>query len=289
MKNRSKLMFGLLLLVIGLVPPEKGEAIMAPPAYIGVREGDWVEYSFSFYYESPDTYRRVSETGILIHDNDYKTTVRILDVTGTNVTFEEDRRYLNGSIAFQQTITGNPNEPHYHHPLFRVNNLFMPAGLEAGDYVPQTLAYPDSQDNVVQTPWAQYINETVEKTFLGVKREVNHIYWKRYIRGNSSNGKKTFDYYQERDGYYDKSTGVMLQWFYNYSKIYRRVDTGEEYVLRGTYDYKVSDTNLWSVPLWVRREVQIVTTSFLSLIVVFVTLWMKRDWLSERIAGDNNG
>ncbi len=109
------------------------------------------------------------------------------------------------------------------------------------------------------------------------------------MRGNSSDGEKTFDYYQERDGYYDKSTGVMLQWFYNYSKIYRRVDTGEEYVLRGTYDYKVSDTNLWSIPLWVRREVQIATTTFLSLIVVFVTFWIKRDWLSERIAGVKNG
>ncbi len=264
---------------VGIWRP-RGENSIAPPAHFGVREGDWVEYRFSFYLESPE---------VVIQDNDYKTTVRILDVTGTNVTFEEDRRYLNGSIAFQQIVSGNPNEPHYHHPLFRINDLFMPAGLEAGNYIPQTVSHPDSKDQYVSVPWTQYINETVEMPFLGVKREVNHFYWNRHIRGDSSDGKSTFDYFVERDGYYDKSTGVMLQWFYNYSKIYHRKDTGEEYVLRGTYDYNVSDTNLWSVPLWVRREVQIVATASLSLIAVFVAIWMKRDWLYERIVGATNG
>ncbi len=174
-KLRASLVIGFALLAIGLITPEKGSNGFALPADIAVREGDWVEYRFSFYIESPDTGER--EIKVVIQDNDYKTIVRILDVTGTNVTFEEDRRFLNGSIAFQQIVSGNPNEPHYHHPLFRVNDLFIPAGLEAGDYVPQRLSFPDSQDNVVRVPWAQFINETVEKTFLGVKREVNHIYW----------------------------------------------------------------------------------------------------------------
>ena len=286
---KLSLVISVILLTQTFIIPQKEENGIAPPAFIGVREGDWVEYRFSFYYEWPDTLGGANETKIYVHENDYKTTLRVLDVKGINITFEEVRRYLNGSIARQQIVTGNPNEPHYEHPFFRINDLFIPVGLKAGDYVPQTLAFPDSQDNVVEVPWAQYINETVEKTFLGVKREVNHIYWDRYICGKSSKGKRMFDYYLERDGYYDKSTGVMLQWFYNYSKIYRRGDTGEESVLRGTYDYKVSDTNLWSVPLWVRREVQIAATASLSLIVVFVTIWIKRDWLSERIVGVKKG
>jgi hypothetical protein len=273
MENRTRYVIGFALLAIGLVLPEKSPIGFAPLAPIGVREGDWVEYSHSFYHEYPDTR---AQPKIVIHDNDYKTTVRILDVTGTNLTFEEDRRYLNGSIALLQTVSGNPNEPHYQHPLFRINDLFMPAGLEAGNYVPQTLAFPDSQDQYVSVPWTQYINETVEKTFLGVTREVNHIYWNHHIRGNSSDGKKTFDYYVEQDGYYDKSTGVMLQWFHNDSKIVRRKDTGEEYVLAGTYDYKVSDTNLWSVPLWVKREVQVATAASLSMIVLLMFLRWRR-------------
>jgi hypothetical protein len=275
---RPSLVISVILLSQIFLVPQKVENGFAPSAHIGVREGDWVEYHYSFYYESPDTRER--ETKIVIHDNEYKTTVRILDVTGPNVTFEEDRRYLNGSIAFLQIVTGNPNEPHYKHPLVRINDLFIPAGLEAGNYVPQTLAFPDSQDNYVLVPWAQYINETVEKTFLGVKREVNHIYWKRYICGNSSDGKSTFDYFVEMDAHYDKSTGVMLQWFYNYSKMVRRKDTGKEYVLAGTYDYKVSDTNLWSIPLWMRREVQIATAASLSLLVLLV-LWR---WRKQKVS-----
>jgi len=255
--------------------PQKGENGIAPPKYIGLKKGDWMEYSYSHYYEYPMRYAGEwrNETKIVVWDNDYKTTISVLNVTGTEVTFKEVRKFLNGSIHWQQTVSGDPTKPHFVHPEFRINDLFIPANLEAGDRVPQTLAFPDSQDNVLEVPWGQYINETVEKTFLGVKREANRIYWNKYVSGNSSQGKYTFDYYIEKDSYYDRSTGMMLQYFYNYTKIYHHIGTNEEQVLAGTYDYRVSDTNLWPKPLWMRQEVQL--TSVVAIFVCLLLVFMK--------------
>ncbi len=47
---KLSLVISVILLFQTFIIPQKGEANIAPPAYIGVRKGDWVEYSHSFYY-----------------------------------------------------------------------------------------------------------------------------------------------------------------------------------------------------------------------------------------------
>ena len=79
---------------------------------------------------------------------------------------------------------------------------------------------------------------------------------------------------------------MLLQSFYNYTKISDKIydreisdrETWDEpSVLAGTYIYEVSDTNLWSVPLWARREVQIVAAVSLVFVVLLAYLrWREK-------------
>jgi hypothetical protein len=258
------------------------------PGYLRVvvEEGDWVEYSTSIFLRSKEWIWEAhgNETKGSVSECDYETTVSVLDVTGTDVTFREERRHLNGSVQWQQTVTGDPTVPHYSDPFHRIGDLFIPADLNAGEAVPQNLVFIDAEGDIIDAPWSQYINETVSMRFLGVKREVNHIYWSRYI--HAFDGESTVDYHQEKDVYYDKKTGVMLQSFYNYTKIYDEIydrelsdrETWDEpSILAGTYIYDISDTNLWSVPPWARREIQIVAAASLSFIALLTYLrWREK-------------
>jgi len=90
---------------------------------------------------------------------------------------------LDEVIKLEQVVSGDPTQPHFSHPLFRVNDLLIPRGLTKGDLLPQSLVVTDSHDDTWEEPWSQRINETVIRVHCGVWRLANHVAWERDVEG----------------------------------------------------------------------------------------------------------
>lgn len=123
---------------------------------VGVSEGDWAEY---------DCYP--STNGTLYHPS-WNTTwmnITVLDVSGTNITFQSIVRYANTTevttITVLDVVTGQANATYS--PC-----LFIAANLTQGD-----LIYTNPSSGPV--PQGATINETISREYLGETVEVNHL------------------------------------------------------------------------------------------------------------------
>jgi hypothetical protein len=183
---------------------------------------------------------------------EYYTLIEILDKPLNNITFKETLLDLDGNIIFKQIISGNPAKPHYTHPLFRVNDLFIPNHLTEGSSIPQTLVLTDEQDKTKMYPWSQRINETVRRVYCEASRAVNHITWERYIEGVLPQGR--FVLFKSKNDYYDQATGVLLESHLNSSKKYFDFYNRKTHMYVSIYDYEAVKTNLWNqktLDVWV--------------------------------------
>ncbi|MFH2110347.1 MAG: hypothetical protein ABIJ47_03690 [Candidatus Bathyarchaeota archaeon] len=185
-------------------------------------------------------------------DVEYVTIIEVLDKQLNNITFKETRVDPNGAIRFEQVISGDPTKPHNAHPLFRVNDLFIPCGLTRGDLLPQALVLCDEHDENREYPWSQRVNETVRKVYGGAWRAANHIVWEREVGGMLSQG--SFTVFRSKNDYYDLETGVLLESHLNSTKVYFDFYGRVTHLYVEVHDYELVDTNMWSgkaVDTWV--------------------------------------
>jgi len=184
-------------------------SISKPTFNVGLKIGGWVEYD-SWFYQRKINYTSTEEFDrIYINDYNYTTTIRILNVSYSSITFQEVRRRL-GSIYFNERITADPTILNEGPPEYKVHVFFIPPNLEPGDKV----LYPLEWIELV-------INETVEKTCVGVKRQINHIDIYKTRRGTTDG---EWVEIKEIDAYFDKDTGLMVEYFSNYTKTYYTSD-----------------------------------------------------------------
>jgi len=205
---------------------------------VGVKVGDVVKY-------------RTHHVGVLHSeetsshtDVEYYTFIEVLDRHLNNITFKETLLDFDGSVKFKQVINGDPTKPHHSHPLFRVNDLFIPCGLTKGDLLPQAIAVCDEHDETKEFPWSQKINETVRRVYCGAWRAANHITWEQEVDGMLSQG--TFTVFMSKNDYYDQVTGVLLESHLNSTKIYFDFYGRTTHLYVNIYDYQLVETNLWS-------------------------------------------
>ena len=205
---------------------------------VGVKVGDVVKY-------------RTHHLGVLHSeetsshtDVEYYTFIEVLDRHLNNITFKETLLDFDGSVKFKQVINGDPTKPHHSHPLFRVNDLFIPCGLTKGDLLPQAIAVCDEHDETKEFPWSQKINETVRRVYCGAWRAANHITWEQEVDGMLSQG--TFTVFMSKNDYYDQVTGMLLESHLNSTKREGDGDGRTTHLYVNIYDYQLVETNLWS-------------------------------------------
>ena len=268
MVNNTRSYLGLAILVITLIIflalNQKQETHT-----VGVNVGDVVKYRTH--------YRGIlhSEETSSYTDVEYYTFIEVLDRHLNNITFKETLLDFNETVRFEQVINSDPTKPHYTHPLFRVNDLFIPRGLTKGDLLPQTVVIYDEHDEFKELPWSQKINETVRRVYCGVWRAANHITWEQDVEGIKTLG--TFNLFRSKNDYYDQVTGVLLESHLNSTKIYFDFYGRTTQMYVNISDYQLVETNLWSEKtqnIWV-----VVLTAF-SLFAA--TIWISWKFSTTR-------
>ncbi|MCW4015639.1 MAG: hypothetical protein NWF06_04655 [Candidatus Bathyarchaeota archaeon] len=162
--------------------------VFAQSGVVGVSEGDWFSYGFSFEWYSDDANMTVPEEDVFDYLMEGELIMfEVSEVLGSNVTGQFEINYENGT---QQIISGwvdvTTGEGEF-------GNWLISSGLDANDFT-------------YQSDFGEAINETLMfSSQLGL-RETNHI---EYSFGNTTDD----DYYYvfSVNMYWDKEVGVLVE------------------------------------------------------------------------------
>lgn len=184
----------------------------------GVEIGDVIKYGdFSAQWgsEKPGA---TPELDLLETNNTLSVTNTVLNVVGTNVTFQGETRYKNGSLATTEvcwvdvaTGTGSGNLS------------FVPAGLGVGDRV-----------HTLGELYAARINSTALRSYAGLMRQTNLMNLSDVSIDLESTRAVVSEFY------WDKVTGVMVEQFWSYAAI-----DDQGYLTVASVEYKMVDNNIW--------------------------------------------
>ena len=217
---------------------------------IKVKSGDWLTYdSWTYQFSAfppPDD--------PIVNNVQYTTIIKILNVSGDMITFKESWNYSNYSDGGSRIVSADLTIVNEHPYSSQIHMYLIPANLRPGDRVP---TLPKGYDVTVK--------ETVSRIVTSVRRELNRVVVNE--PGNASVREGTWDL-NERDSYFDKSTGVMVEWYSN------RIDVG--YYPNGNVRYfnifirkhVLKSTNIWTTPLWIRIEFWFALLVFVLLIYI---------------------
>lgn len=222
--------FSVILLCSGLVFAQSGT--------VGVSEGDWFTYGFSFDYTSEDSEMEMPEDipfdylggGEAIRFD-------VLEVSGSNVTGQFSVSYGNGTqevvTGWVDVVTGEGD----------FANWLISSGLDAGDYV-----YSSMMDEM--------INETVTLETSTGPIETSHI---EYSLGETEGD----TYYMFGvNMYWDRQTGVMIEMSFD-----------SEMMLMGNLTtasggWKLTGSNITSIPEF--SGPALIATFVVATVTVFV-------------------
>lgn len=203
------LLLSLFLLSASLVPLSQAESV-------GVNVGDWFEYEGALVKWEADEGVPFPPNSMFDflktwNESDWQRRT-VTAVTGTTITYEVLTHYKNGTEetkTMDEDVTSG----------FTVYSIG--ANLGPGDQVRPASFGP-----------AMIINETITREYYNMTRETNYCEWTATIAGT----------YTHDDLYWDKETGILVEWLYN----------GSISMAEGNANYslpqKLTNTNLWIVP-----------------------------------------
>jgi len=139
----------------------------------------------------------------------------VLDVSGSNVTFETLTHYRNGTettrVSQVDVVTGSGSG----------NLSFVSAGLTVGDRIYASGELSDSR-----------INATFQAEYAGITRETNLLNVTEIIYEFVTSFWSEF--------FWDKTTGLLVEHFWSYAQI---DEAG--YLTAGSIQYKMIDNSIW--------------------------------------------
>lgn len=162
--------------------------VIAPERTVGVNVDEWFRYSHVFNWESSDPNATIPPMLELIKEMEW-TFITILDVSGTNVTFQRVMHLKNGTElppegAITDVDTGDGNAT-----VWVVSANLNPNDTlyTAGDY----------------SIWR--INETISRTYPDVTRDTNHVNLTAEMNMSG------VYMHTSQNFYWDKSTGILVE------------------------------------------------------------------------------
>lgn len=180
---------------------------------IGVRVGDWVQYGeIEIGWKPVDPEAEPDPELVKLNNTVWFKNV-VVRIYSTVITFNRTLQFKDGTqetmVIWIDLNTGSTNDT-------EKPSVLIPAGLDESD-----MFYPFSKAPL-------WINETVWRTYLGVKREVNRLRLTK-VMGENSSQIFSIDYY------WDKETGILVE----RSGFYMGVKGNL------TWSDRIIDTNLW--------------------------------------------
>ena len=213
---------------------------------VGVAEGDWFKYGFTFDWNSElnMTSEEVPFSDFLMSE---WVTLNIQDISGTNVTGCITIHFENGTDNTQDVSvdvdTGDGN----------LRNWLISAGLNAND-----LLYLSGSN--------ERINETITQTYPWGSRETNHLVY-------------SYNYSSEEDNsdirvnmFWDKEIGVLTELSFEADALMNGT------AMSASALWTIVDSNIETIPEFDTSALIIVTVSMTILI-----LWFKREEVNAHI------
>jgi len=219
---KAEIKFSIFILLFFLL----SEIVMANDLQIGVKPGDWVKYQVElspiYWRESNITWLRIDVVSVNVQER----------IVGFNVLIHFSNGSESSDTFYFNLETGRyVPDMHYFIVMF-----FIPSNLRVGDIV-----------------YGVEIDNEEIKSYAGSRRVVLHI--------QHASASDQYTPYQEFNVYFDKATGVLVEWKYNIDGEYFRITAVE--------------TNLWSREpsildwlLWTGVIVAIVLVCLASAIVI---------------------
>jgi hypothetical protein len=185
----------------------------------GVKAGDYLTFSITYYWNSTNPSLTVPETLVDGNNTEYYKVI-VSGVTAFNVTATNILHFKNGteepSLVILDTDTG---------AMYYMNGYqgFYDANLGAGDFL-----HPSGIDLIT-------INQTISRDYASGKRDINVVTLSAPIVNNATNvtiGKEEVNFY------IDKATGALVE----------LVDTTEYFdtAETGSRIWLLTETNLWT-------------------------------------------
>ena len=189
---------------------------------VGVKEGDWAKYNVSFEFSTDDPEPPITPPPGDIFETKYFL-LKVLSITGTNVTYESVVRYENGteisSVSWLDVSTGQT-----------VYGVQVPYGPIIG-------ANLTVGDKVYLNPYSPEINLTVAAFYAGLEREVNCLIMKMNVSVPSR-----YLMVGELLLVWDRVSGVLCE--QKFDVWYISVEEG--YRTHLFYRIVISETNIWA-------------------------------------------
>ena len=185
----------------------------------GFKAGDWVKYGD---FSATSTSDISGDQSIVksYHDT-YWRVDRVLDVLGSDVIIGSTSAFANATVSREYRLSGNVSAGNGNLTSFCLIPCLLAANLRAGDPV-----FDPAYSATVPT-----INQTGDRTYLGVHRRVN-------ILNITSTISAPYNGIFSKAGIYDQVTGVLLEFFYTNSyQNYTRITSAH---------YRMTETNLWN-------------------------------------------
>jgi hypothetical protein len=198
------------LLTFGFgVHPAGASAVRVP----GVHVGDWARYDLTVNYTTNDPNPPVTQPPGFSDIEYFR--VEVQSIVNTNITFEGEVFFKNGSssVSTMQTdvVSG------YSNALF-----FIAANLSAGD-------------KIYEGPSEPTIDATLNRTYAGAERSVNHV----QVQNDISPAGYRVHYLSE--AYWDRESGIVCEVIQTiqYEKI------TEHFLTYASVHLVIKDTNIW--------------------------------------------
>jgi len=166
--------------------------------------------------------------------------ISVEDVSGTNVTFQMIGHYKSGSEetsgGYLDVETGAAENATF---------MAIAANLEANDTIYASGPY---------STWK--INETIVRTYPDEDRETNHLNmtWGPY---SWTIGETDYYYYNTMNFYWDKSTGILVE------EYFEEINQTGDYTTSWSALFIVTESNVWVVPEF---------PTWTSILLIFVVL-----------------
>jgi hypothetical protein len=108
--------------------------------------------------------------------------------------------------------------------------------MSSGDRIPEPQYEVDANGDLISIPFATRVNKILTMSVLGVPRQVNHIEWVQVTGGDGLGWTQRI----ERDGYYDRETGLLIGLYNNTTKTY----SGNRFY-NEVHIYEMNFNNVW--------------------------------------------
>jgi hypothetical protein len=270
----------LLLIILLSSSNHSSEAQVGPtspnPPMIGVRQGDWAIYEYNSYiteaYQHPtDSFLPPTRISQALYR------IEVLKTTENNLTFQ---RWIQTNHTYPQmtqdwvshgTITANPDELYSDPETTYIQVFFSGTNIGPEEQLPTFFG----GDIPIQ------VTDTQVLRIGRVDREVIHV------NINYSRNVTSVDGLERRialgDFFYDKETGLMVRWDYSYTELRYGLQNQllDAQTLNQSYDLR--ETNVWSEPIWLRRDVlgSLDVVLLLLVIVLGIALLQRRGWMRK--------